>query len=189
MVTKTTKKQETENKRFKFAGKAFWAHVSEVNKLSQKFQVDVSVDDETVKKLQDLGIDVKTSDKDDEGKPENHRGNYVTLKSTYPPKIYDSKGKEVTKKLAIGNGSEVNIATHTYEWKFGRDTGTALGLDAVQIVKLNPYKDSMGDMFDVVDDGYDSSTDDEYQDLDSAEEVEGGERPTRTPKVSKSNPF
>lgn len=183
MGTKTTaKKQEKGNERFVIRGKAFWAHVTEPNKLSGKFQMDLSVDDETAKLLESKGIDTKTNDKDDEGKPENHRGNYVTLKSEYPPKLYDSKRNEITKKTLVGNGSEVNVATHVYDWKFFSDSGTSLGLDGIQIVELVAYKDSMGDLFDAVD-GYDSS-EDSSEDTDSDDSSE-----SRTPPVSKDNPF
>ncbi len=203
MVIKAKKQGTKEKLRFRVSGEAYWAHVTEVNKLSNKFQVDFSIkdyseisrkvdgkkevlasgSDECIKFLEKLGIEVKTADKDDEGKPENHRGQFVTLKSEYPPKLFDSKNKEITTSLLIGNGSRVNVGTHPFEWKFGRDTGTSLGLDAIQIIDLVPYKDSMGDTFDE-EDGYTAEDTSEFEDESSTEE-----RPSRTPKVSKNNPF
>ncbi len=184
MGTKNTaKKQEGKgNERFRISGRAFWAHVTEVNKLSGKFQLDLSVDDATAKALEAKGIEIKQNDKDDEGKPENHRGCYVTLKSEYPPKLYDSKKNEITKKTLVGNGSEVNVATHAYNWTFGRDSGTSLGLDAIQIVSLVAYKDSMGDLFDETD-GYAESDD------SSDDNMESSDDDSKTPPVSKDNPF
>lgn len=183
MGTKTTKTEGKKgNERFRISGKAFWAHVTEVNKLSQKFQMDLSIDEETAKALEAKGVEIKTNDRDDEGKPENHRGKYVTLKSEYPPKLFDAKKNEITKKTLVGNGSVINVATHVYDWKFGRDTGTSLGLDAIQLVELVEYKDSMGDLFDETD-GYEES------EASSEEDVCDDASESRTPPVSKDNPF
>ena len=141
---------------FKISGKVFWACIATPNALSNKFQLDLSVDKETAAKLEDLGIEIKTSEKDLEGRPENNRGRFVTLKSSYPPKLFDAKRQPVDGKTLIGNGSVCNIATHVYDWKFGRDSGSALGLDAIQIVKLVSFKDSTTSIFDE-EDGFVSS--------------------------------
>ena len=64
----------------------------------------------------------------------------------------------------IGNGSEVNVKFHTFNWTYNNKSGIGADLDAVQVVKLVEY----GADFDDIDDGYvvddDGSSKSEWED-------------------------
>lgn len=182
---KGANKDKKGSDRFIIKGKAFWAHVQEVNKLSNKFQLDLSVDKQTAAQLEDLGIEIKNNEKDRD-KPDNDRGDYVTLKSEYPPQMVDAKKQKISGKTLVGNGSTVNVATHVYDWKFGKDSGTSLGLDAVQVIDLVEYKDALSDMFEETEGFTSLSSEDDSEEEDNDS---GAAEAGRTPAVTKDNPF
>lgn len=188
MATKKAKVQPTEKKesnRLVIQGTGFWAHVREVNKLSGKYQLDLSIDAKTVKIIESLGVTVKVEDKN-EGVDGKDRGLFVTLKSDYPPKVVDAKKNTMSNDVLIGNGSLIKVATHPYNWTFGKKSGIALGLDAIQIIDLVEYVDSLSDMFEE-EEGF--TTDDATSSFDDESEDNNAEVSNkRTPKKS-SNPF
>jgi hypothetical protein len=86
---------------------AFWASLKETNKLSGKYQLDLSqLSDQAVELLQSMGI--KVHDKGDE------RGKFVTAKSKNPIRCYDTDGDEIYE--AVGNGSKLKCVVGYYDW-------------------------------------------------------------------------
>lgn len=121
---------------FVLSGTAFWSHHSKVNEMSGKFQIDLSVDDANKKLLESKGIKIKNKDSELKAKGRASQGNFVTLVSKFPPTLIDSKKQVINDPIVIGNGSQVNIKTHSYDWTFKGKTGKSLGLDVIQIKTL-----------------------------------------------------
>ncbi len=144
------------NEQFLLTGKAFWTHLSKPNEQSGSFQLDLSIDESTKKKLEDLGITVKNATKGigvETAKKDDPRGDFVTLKKTAkgrdgtifsPPAIVDGKKNPVSRDLLIGNGSEITAISSIYNWKFKSKSGKSLNLHAVQIKSLVEYKSTSG---------------------------------------------
>lgn len=127
--------KQTQQESFVISGKAFWDCTRKVNTLSKKYQLDLSVDEETAQSLEEMGIVVNHAKKE-----EDQRGKYVILKSTFPVKVVDSEVQETD--VTIGNRSTVNVTAHVYNWRFQKKSGVALGLDAVQIIDLVEFQQS-----------------------------------------------
>jgi len=131
----------TDTKQFTLTGKAYYLRANTPNELSGKYQMDLSIDQETVDKLLSVGVTIKNKN--------DIRGDFVTLTKAYetkdgkilsPPKLLDSDKNEFPSSVLVGNGSDVKVITHLFEWKFKSKTGTSLGLDTVQILNLIPYE-------------------------------------------------
>jgi hypothetical protein len=86
---------------------AFWASLKETNKLSGKYQIDLSqLSDQAVDLLQSMGM--KVNDKGDE------RGKFITAKSKNPIRAYDTDGDEIHE--SVGNGSKLKCVVGYYDW-------------------------------------------------------------------------
>lgn len=86
---------------------------------------------------------------------ENKKGETVSMK----PTLVDGKGKVITKKLNIGNGSEIviNCSPKGFYLAATNQAGVTLYLNGVQILKLVEYgasAESMG--FTAQEDGFDA---------------------------------
>lgn len=191
------KDDEKKSKTIKLKGIAFWASVQGVNKRSNKFQLDLSVDKATAELLEDLGVELKEEKDQGKGKKrgqyvgtETDRGTFVRLKSEFKPMIVDAKKQELNPKTLIGNGSVVNVATHAYKWNFEGESGVSLGLDALQVIKLVEYASDPTAAFDE-EEGFEAPVHTKAFDEDEEDEDEEEEAPkkSRTPKLSKDNPF
>jgi hypothetical protein len=132
--------ENTGNKKFVLTGKAFYLQARRPNELSGKYQMDLAIDAETASKLRSIGIDVKNKG--------DSRGDHVTLKASAEnkdgstrsgPKVLDADKNEIPEDILVGNGSDVKVVSHVYEWKFKGKSGTSLGLDTVQVTNLIPY--------------------------------------------------
>jgi hypothetical protein len=112
----------------------FWASLNEVNKLSGKYQVDLSnLSKEAVKTLMDMGINVKNDSK----KPD--QGFYVTAKSKlYPITAVDEKGNILNVKVA--NGSKAVALIKPYAYTFQGKKGVGVGVSKLIIKELIEYK-------------------------------------------------
>ncbi len=121
---------------FILSGTAFWSHHSKVNEMSGKYQIDLSVDEVNKKLLESKGIKIKNKDADLKEKGRALQGNFVTLVSKFIPTVIDAKKQIINDPILIGNGSQVNIKTHSYDWSFKGKTGKSLGLDVIQIKTL-----------------------------------------------------
>ena len=155
---------------FKIKGTVFWAHVRKPSPRINKYQLDLSIDEETATLLESKGITLKQEKKTKEDGTkntnfgtENDRGTYVTLtkaaecadgREMKPPSIEDSKKNVVGTDVLIGNGSVLTVVTHVYDWTFKKKTGKSLGLDAIQINALVEYSNPATDLFEEQEDGY-----------------------------------
>jgi hypothetical protein len=112
----------------------FWASLNEPNKLSGKYQVDLSnLSKDAVKTLMDMGINVKNDSK----KPD--QGFYVTAKSKlYPITAVDEKGNILNVKVA--NGSKAVALIKPYAYTFQGKKGVGVGVSKLIIKELIEYK-------------------------------------------------
>jgi hypothetical protein len=132
----------------KVNGIAYWASVYQPNTTFEpKYQIDLIVDKETAKKLEEHNLKVV---------PDEERGGFLVK---FSKKAFNKEGAPVDKPRVvdarkepmdaqIGNGSEVNVLFHLYDWAYGGKKGTKAVLDGVQVVKLVEY--TGGDDFEVL---------------------------------------
>ena len=119
------------------AGTAKWAKVTEAtgpNELSEKYQLDLYLDDASEKTLRGMGADSILKDKGE--------GVYITAKSKLLPKVFDSNRQAFTGR--IGNGSLVRVKVLVKEWEALKKKGITAYLNGIVIVKLEEYN-SLGD--------------------------------------------
>ena len=112
----------------------FWAFLNEPNKMSEKFQVDLcNLSKEAVKKLTDIGIEVKNDDK------KSDQGFYVTAKSKmYPILAVDPDGRKIESKVA--NGSKGVAFIKPYEYSFKGKKAMGVGVSKIVIQDLIVYE-------------------------------------------------
>ena len=112
----------------------FWAFLNEPNKMSEKFQVDLcNLSKEAVKKLTDIGIEVKNDDK------KSDQGFYVTAKSKmYPILAVDPDGRKIEEKVA--NGSKGVAFIKPYEYSFKGKKAMGVGVSKIVIQDLIVYE-------------------------------------------------
>ena len=119
------------------AGTAYWAFLNKKNEMAGKYTLDVGqLDAATVKELKDNGLNVRTKESK-EGQPD--RGQFITLKGVYPPKIVDSQLNPIPRDTLIGNGSLVRVTGKPFSGnnKFG--DYTVFSWKTVQVVELGEY--------------------------------------------------
>lgn len=74
---------------------------------------------------------------DDQG---NETGNVVfKFKSKRQPKLYDAKGKVISKNLQVASGTVAKVATAINPYATGINVGVSLYLNDVQIIELVEY--------------------------------------------------
>lgn len=147
-MAKSKQKSADKKETLLLSGDAYWLNTQAPNKLSGKYQFDLSnLDENTVKLLESKGMSVR---KDKEG-----QGSFVTAKCHFKdkdtdealsPKIVDSQNELLPNKLLVGNGSKVRVKGQVFEYK-NRATGkpgTAFSLMAVQVVELVHYESNTG---------------------------------------------
>ena len=112
----------------------FWASLQTKNEMSDKYQVDLGeLSDKAVMALEGMGIDVKNK----EG-----QGNYVTVKSANPIKVYDENGMPIDPTVKVGNGSKAKAALSFYDWTYKAKSGRSPSLVKMIITDLIEYGDS-----------------------------------------------
>jgi hypothetical protein len=145
----------------------YWANLIRKNGMSGQYQVDLgNLDKVAVKKLEGLGLTIKTdTNKDDDSKP--RRGRFVTAKSNYPIRIMFKPGIESVEGDTIGNGTLAKVKVHPYDWKFKTKVGTSAGITKLQITDLKVYE-GLDDDDDDDDDWGDDDSDDALEDFKDA---------------------
>lgn len=138
------------------SGTAYYAKIKNPDKESEKYSMELVPDDKSKKMIESIGVTLKNKRKGvgvQKADPESPiDGDFVTLKSAYPPKVRDSQNNLVDPVPLMGNGSKVRVASKPYDVTKGPAKGkTMLGLSGVQIIELVEYKEQP--MFDAVD-GY-----------------------------------
>jgi hypothetical protein len=123
-----------QNKPLPIQADIFWAALDEPNKLSGKYQVDLSnLSKEAVKTLMEMGINVKNDSK----KPD--QGFFVTAKSKlYPITAVDEIGNIIKAKIA--NGSKAVALIKPYAYTFQGKKGVGVGVSKLIVKELIEYK-------------------------------------------------
>lgn len=119
------------------AGSTKWAKVTEAtgpNELSEKYQLDLYLDDASIASIKGIGAENILKDKGE--------GVYITAKSKLLPKVYDASRQAFTGR--IGNGSLLRIKVLVKEWEALKKKGITAYLNGIVIVKLEEYN-SLGD--------------------------------------------
>ena len=131
-------------------GTAQWAHVHEPNDLSGKFQVDIcQLDKATVKKLEDVGIEVRQG----EGEKE-HKGSFIVAKTKRRPKVMDAAKNIWPSNLLIGNGSTVKCSVTPFDWTFKKKSGISASLNSLMVVDFKSADMSGTGDLEAEDDGF-----------------------------------
>ncbi len=149
-----------ENEKFVVQGTLYWAHVRKPNPISDREQYTavLALNDSDTTRLKELGANIQN--KGDE------RGNYVTMKSTFAPRIVDAKKKEMDGKVLIGNGTKANVVIHVYEWSYAKKKGVSIGMDVIQVTELVTFEAIS--LLDETDGYTEDSTDEDMDTLDKA---------------------
>ena len=119
-----------------------WAFLNRQNEMSGKYQVDLcDLDDESVKALQSIGVEVKFNPEKEE------KGRYITCKSkNYPIPAVDKHGNEIDAE--VGNGSKAKALISAYEWKFKGKTGVSPSIKKMVITDLVEFKRDVSELTD-----------------------------------------
>jgi hypothetical protein len=122
------------------AATIYWPFMSRVNDMSGKYQVDLAqLSDKAVEALEMAGLSVANKGDD--------RGNYITVKSTYPIEP-DFKGDKVDAGL-IGNGTKATVAVGSYDWEFRGKKGRSPSIKKMLITEVVTYADGETEEFDL----------------------------------------
>lgn len=124
-------------------GVSFFASVHTPNKATGTYSIDLVVDADTSKKLQEVGIPLA---KDKDGNNKTHEGVSGDVfrfkkklasklgKALTPPKVVDSQGTPM--KELVGNGSKVRLYLGVYDYTMNGKSGTSAALNVVQVLDL-----------------------------------------------------
>jgi len=113
----------------------YWPFLDETNKLSGKYQVDVTnLSPKQVARLEEEGVNVRNK-----GDERNH---FVTMKSAkFPIRAYHPDGSEIHCK--VGNGTIADAVVTTYAWKSPTgQKGVSAGIQKLTITSLVEYESS-----------------------------------------------
>lgn len=112
---------------------AKWDNTRTVDKMSSKYQINLTqLDDDTVTKLTDIGINVRSNSKDAEDK------NFIVPRNgLYPPEIVDNEGNPIPPETRITNGSKVRALLTPYEYDNSMGSGVACGVNSIRVVEMS----------------------------------------------------
>lgn len=118
----------------------YWAFLNNLN-MNEKYSVDLcNLSPAAVEKLQSMGLRANTNDKQPE------KGHFITCKSSYPIKAYNSAGDLITEiydeGLKVANESKARAMLTYYDWKSGK--GRSPRLLKLFITDLIPYGNKEG---------------------------------------------
>ena len=127
-----------EVKPIKIRGTAFRASLNKVNQMSGQYQIDIGeLSDAAVKALETLGV---------EARHKEGQGFYITCKSKWPIKAYDTNKDEIDE--IVGNGSKVEAVIGSFSWKFKNKAGVSPTLKALVIKELKRYDPEVAEVMD-----------------------------------------
>lgn len=115
-------------------GIAMYPALARQNRMTGKYSMDITqLDDETVKALEEEGVNVKESD---------DKGRWILVKSDYKPKVKDTKGNDVPDEVIqkIGNGSKVSIPLKVYMTEYKKKKYYKVSLGTVFLRKLEEFQ-------------------------------------------------
>ena len=113
------------------AADMMWSSLTEVNRMSGKYQVDLAnLSKAAAEALEMMGLNVRN-------KP--GQGDFITAKSSHPIRIYDTDGAEI-KGILVGNGSKAKAVVSYYDWKSpAGQAGRSPTLLKLVVTDLIPY--------------------------------------------------
>ena len=123
-------------------GTLYWPFLERTNPMKKgKWTVDLGQLNKTaIKTLEEMGL--KSSVREDDKKKAEKadkpfRGSYITLKTGYPPKVFD-KARNDVEPDTIGNGTVANVRVTAYDYPAGAtwDAGRSGGFNAIQVTNL-----------------------------------------------------
>ena len=121
----------------KVAGNIMWAFLNKKNEMADKYMFDLcNLSKAAAAAIEDLGLSTSTSDKYPE------KGTYITIKSNYEIKAFDTEGKQVMD--AVGNGSKAQVVVGYYDWKWKGKTGRSPSCMKLIITDLVVYGGKAG---------------------------------------------
>ena len=121
----------------KVAGVMMWSNLNKKNEMSDKYQFDLcNLSKAAAAAIEELGLVVHTSDKYPE------KGVFITIKSNYEIKAFDTEGKQVMD--AVGNGSKAQVVVGYYDWKFKNKAGRSPSCMKLIITDLVVYGGKAG---------------------------------------------
>ena len=150
-------------------GTLFWPFLERTNPMKKgKHTVDLGLlDKDAVKTLNEMGLQdcIKKDDKKKQEKEEKpFRGTYISLKTGYPPEVFDVNRTAVNPD-SIGNGTVANVRVTAFDYAAGATwkAGRSGGFNAIQVTELVEFVRSSdmsdfefeGDDFDPADEGKD----------------------------------
>ena len=108
-----------------------WSSLTEVNRRSGKYQVDLAnLSKAAVEALEMMGLSVRNKD---------GQGDFITAKSSHPIHIYDTDVAEI-KGILVGNGSKAKAVVSYYDWKSpAGQAGRSPTLLKLVVTDLIPY--------------------------------------------------
>lgn len=119
------------------SGTANWAQLTErsgPNKLSEKYQVELTLDDASKKELQAMKILDHVNIKRQDGSLKYEQPT-MRMKSKNAPKVYDLS-KQIFNDL-IGNGSKLRCQVLLKSWEMAGKKGLAAYVNKVLVLELN----------------------------------------------------
>ncbi len=118
------------------SGKAQWAKVHAPDSMSDKYQIDVFLDPDSLKLADKVGLTLKEKD-----------GTFVTAKSKKAPVVVDKDRHTIPPSQMVGNGSQVSIKVTPFEYDFKGQRGITAILQAVKVLTLVDYAAGAEDEF------------------------------------------
>ena len=114
-------------------GSVYWCERNRLNKYSNKYQVQLgNLSDKAVEAIEEMGI-VPSNKKD-------HRGFFITLKSTNPMRLTDPEGVEIPEDILIANGSEAVAVVGYFDWPVGE--GRSPSMLKMKVTNLIEYNEN-----------------------------------------------
>jgi len=104
----------------KVKGQLFYVNNQAPNRLSGKYQMDIGqLSVKAQAALEEMGLDIKNKEL---------QGDFVTVKSQYPIRLYGTDGQPIEYSLANGSVGEFKIGTYDYTNKTTGQKGKGASL-------------------------------------------------------------
>lgn len=121
-----------------FKGTLFYAKLRDPDTKGEfptnKYILDASISDNTIKVLESLGVEVKK---------DALKGNFVRVRSKNQPKVFNNEGTQFNDVPLIGNGSTATIKAGLYKNKAKKGGDMCLGLREVHLINHIEYSNTI----------------------------------------------
>lgn len=155
-------------RKVKVDGISYYASVQKPNKMSEKYEISLVVDDNVAQDLINAGLQpAKNQDGTLKSMLEHPGKKVFKFKSKMKVKVVDSVGTPVD--CLVGNGSKVRVYGTISEWTFNSKKGISGYLNTVQVIELVEFSE---DGIDKVDGGF-VSTKPHTSSIEVNDDIEG----------------